>query len=237
VTREHLETTGGSRRCLLFDLGNVLITFDHRVVSRLLAPHAPRQRPVPAQAIHDYIFGDSGPDSPNARIDRGAQSLAALYGDVAARFSLTLSLDEFRHAWSSIFAADLNHAVADRLTRFAASGVDVRICSNTNDAHWAGLQSAHPLLASLDRDGRCLLSFRIGKVKTDPGFFAHVTEKTGLPAGRHLLIDDREDNCQAAEAAGMSALQFAAPDADAGDRLDALLRSRGWLQGYTPGLS
>ena len=81
------------------------------------------------------------------------------------------------------------------------------------------------------------MSFRIGKVKTDPGFFAHVTETTGLPAGRHLLIDDREDNCQAAEAAGMRALQFAATGADAGDRLDALLRGRGWLQGYTRGLS
>ena len=212
-------------RCLLFDLGNVLIDFDHRVVSRELARRAARERPADADAIHEYVFGDAGPASPNAQIDRGTLSLATLHADVVARFSLPVSLDDFRRTWSSIFADHLNQTVVDRLVGVAARGFAIRICSNTNDPHWSGLRAKHPLLDALDREGQCLLSFRIGRIKTDPGFFAHVAAETGLPAADHLLVDDRQDNCQAAEAAGMQAFHFAPPV----DALDSWLRRHHWL--------
>ena len=231
MTRDRFDPAGGGRRCLLFDLGNVLIDFDHGVVSRTLAPHATGDRPAPAEAIHEYIFGDSGAASPNAGLDRGIGSLEALHAEVAARFSLAVSLDEFRRTWSSIFADDLNRTVADRLTQLASARFDVRICSNTNEPHWSGLRSKHPLLDALDQDRQCLLSFRIGKIKTDPGFFPHVATVTGLPVSDHLLIDDRHDNCQAAEAAGMRALQFRAGERGGTARIDDALRRSGWLAG------
>ena len=231
MTRDRFDPAGGGRRCLLFDLGNVLIDFDHGVVSRTLARHATGDRPAPAEAIHEYIFGDSGAGSPNAGIDRGTGSLEALHAEVAARFSLAVSLDEFRRAWSSIFADDLNRTVADRLTQLASARFDVRICSNTNEPHWSGLRSRHPLLDALDQDQQCLLSFRIGKIKTDPGFFPHVATVTGLPVSDHLLIDDRHDNCQAAEAAGMRALLFRAGERRGTARIDDALRRSGWLAG------
>ena len=230
MTRDRFDPAGGGRRCLLFDLGNVLIDFDHGVVSRTLARHATGDHPAPAEAIHEYIFGGSGAASPNAGIDRGTGSIEALHAEVAARFSLAVSLDEFRRAWSSIFADDLNRAVADRLTQ-ASARFDVRICSNTNETHWSGLRSKHPLLDALDGNQQCLLSFRIGKIKTDPGFFPHVATVTGLPASDHLLIDDRHDNCQAAEAAGMRALQFRAGERGSAARIDDALRRSGWLAG------
>ena len=231
MTRDRFDPAGGGRRCLLFDLGNVIIDFDHGVVSRTLARHATGDRPAPAEAIHEYIFGDSGAASPNAGIDRGTGSLEALHAKVAARFSLAISLDEFRRAWLSIFADDLNRTVADRLTHLASARFDVRICSNTNEPHWSGLRAKHLLLDALDQDQQCLLSFRIGKIKTDPGFFPHVATVTGLPVSDHLLIDDRRDNCQAAEAAGMRALQFRAGEPGGASRIDDALRRSGWLSG------
>ena len=231
MTRDRFDPAGGGRRCLLFDLGNVLIDFDHGVVSRTLARHATGDRPAPAEAIHEYLFGDSGAASPNAGIDRGTGSIKALHAEVAARFSLALSLDEFHRAWSSIFADDLNWAVADRLTHLASARFDVRICSNTNEPHWSGLRSKYPLLDALDRHQQCLLSFRIGKVKTDPGFFSDVARVTGLQVGDHLLIDDRHDNCQAAEAAGMRALLFRAGERGSAASIDDALRRSGWLPG------
>jgi len=230
VTRDRLDPAGDGRaRCLLFDLGKVLIDFDHRVVSRLLARHAAGDRPAPAEAIHEYIFGDAGPASPNAQMDRGTRSLASLHADVIARFGLTVSFDEFSQAWSAIFADDLDRATADRVAHLAARGFDIRICSNTNDPHWSGLRSKYPLLEALDRNGQCLLSFRIGRIKTDDGFFAHVATVTGLAPADHLLIDDRHDNCQAAEAAGMRALQFRAGEGGGAASIDDALRRSGWL--------
>ena len=107
-------------------------------------------------------------------MDRGAPSLAALHADVAGRFRLALSLDEFRHAWSSIFADDLDRAVADRLTHLAAAVSTSGSARTRTSPHWSGLRSKYPLLDALDRNGQCLLSFRIGRIKTDTGFFAHV---------------------------------------------------------------
>ena len=97
------------------------------------------------------------------------------------------------------------------------------------------LRSKYPLLEEFDREGRCLLSFRIGQIKTDAGFFAHVATVTGLAPADHLLIDDRHDNCQAAEAAGMRALLFgAAREADAARSIDDALRRLGWLADTAP---
>ena len=232
-----VQTRATAARCLLCDLGNVLIDFDHRIVGRELAPFAAAGQPVSSGTINGYIFGDeAGPASPNARMDRGTLSLASLHADVAARFSLAVSLEEFGRAWSAIFAPGLNPGAVDRLLRLAAQGLDVRICSNTNDAHWSGLRSRYPLLERLDREGRCLLSFRIGRTKTDDGFFPHVATVTGLPAADHLLVDDRQDNCEAAEAAGMRAFRFDASDkAGALGRLDDTLRQSGWLADTAPG--
>ena len=212
-------------RCLLFDLGNVLLDFDHRTVSRRLAAHASPGRPVTAGELHDYIFGGTAPSSPNAQIDRGTLTLESLYRDVVARFSLTLPFDAFRDAWTSIFAAQLNHPVMERVAELTARGAEVWICSNTNDEHWSWLRARHQELAALDQAGRCLLSYRVGLVKTDPGFFARAAATTGFQATAHLLIDDREDNCRAAEAAGMHAFHYAAPV----DGLDAYLRRDHWL--------
>ena len=89
VTREHLDPTGDGRRCLLFDLGNVLI--DLRPPGGEPSARAARAAAAAGAGARPFTTTSSatpGQTSPNARIDRGAQSLAALHADVAARFSL-----------------------------------------------------------------------------------------------------------------------------------------------------
>ena len=223
--------TGDSRGCLLFDVGNVLVDFDHGIVSRSLADHVPGMGADQAADVHAFIFGDAGPASLNAQVDRGTLSLPALHALVVGRFSLDLRFEAFRDAWSSIFARHLNHGVVERLTRCAATGLDAWVCSNTNPAHWAFLCATFPLFAELDARDHCLLSFRLGQVKTDSGFFAHVVGRTGYPAARHVLIDDREDNCRAARNGGLLALHV--PDGQsvsAADSIDAFLLERGLMR-------
>jgi FMN phosphatase YigB (HAD superfamily) len=222
---------GDSRGCLLFDVGNVLVDFDHRIVSRYLADHVQGTSADLAAHVHTFVFGDSGPASLNAQVDRGTLSLPALHAMVVERFSLDLPFAAFRDAWSSIFASHLNHGLVERLTRCAATDLDAWICSNTNLAHWAFLCATFPLFAELDARDHCFLSFRLGQVKTDSGFFAHVVGRTGYPAPRHVLIDDREDNCRAARDGGLLALHV--PDGrsvSAGDSLDAFLLERGLMR-------
>ena len=52
------------------------------------------------------------------------------------------------------------------------------------------------------------VSCLIGMRKPDPGVFQHVSNELGVPASACLVIDDREDNCQAAREEGMDAIRF-----------------------------
>jgi len=61
-----------------------------------------------------------------------------------------------------------------------------------------------------------------GVAKPDPAVFAITVERTGLPAGRLVFVDDKELNVEAAREAGMDGIVFT--DADAVRRE---LRARG----------
>ncbi|GDY33036.1 hypothetical protein GTS_46690 [Gandjariella thermophila] len=51
-------------------------------------------------------------------------------------------------------------------------------------------------------------SCRVGVRKPDPRIFEIARERTGLPAGDCVLVDDLAENCVAAEAAGWGAVRF-----------------------------
>ncbi|MFV8751715.1 HAD-IA family hydrolase [Nannocystaceae bacterium ST9] len=68
------------------------------------------------------------------------------------------------------------------------------------------------------------VSCETGVRKPDPQAFLGAAARLGVPASECLLIDDRLENCRAAEAIGMPALRFV--DADA---LRVELRDRGVL--------
>lgn len=63
-------------------------------------------------------------------------------------------------------------------------------------------------------------SCHVGVRKPDPAFFARMLERIGRPPERCLFVDDRPENCDAAEAAGMAAHRFVGAD-DLAERLRA----------------
>lgn len=52
------------------------------------------------------------------------------------------------------------------------------------------------------------VSCLVGKRKPDPAFFHHVVEELGVPPSACLVVDDRRDNCLAAQEEGMDAIVF-----------------------------
>lgn len=67
------------------------------------------------------------------------------------------------------------------------------------------------LLAKFGLDDRVdgvVASCEVGVRKPEPAFYEHLLETVGHPAHACLLVDDRQENCDAAEAAGMRAHLF-----------------------------
>ncbi len=218
---------------VLFDVGNVLINFDHRVISRRLVRHAAdaRQTNTLHDELHEFIFGSATQTSRTTEIDRGSRDLSTLREDLANAFELDLSQSEFEDIWTSIFSDELNAAAIDCMTRLHDDGLNITVCSNTNPVHWYALLDMQPRLRELTKGIHCFLSHEIGKQKADPGFFDLIAENTTSERDHHLLIDDLEENCRAAESAGMHAVVFKPNDpGESIQQVYDFLQTHQWVQ-------
>ena len=65
----------------------------------------------------------------------------------------------------------------------------------------------------LERFDHLTFSHRLGIAKPDLVIYRHAAEGLGFAPGRVLFIDDREDNIQAARAAGMQTIQYTGHEA------------------------
>lgn len=201
---------------ILMDVGQVLIGFDHSVISaRLVAECFPadRQSVPDREAVEAFILGATDRPSPNSQVECGAKDIEWLSATVSEHFGVVIEPAQFEKIWTSIFAPRLNADVVACVAALRASGVRIGICSNTNASHWRFLRRQHEELCRLADEASCFLSFEMGLGKGDPGFFERIEEATQAPAGNHLLLDDKPENCLAAEEAGMRAVLFDPADA------------------------
>jgi FMN phosphatase YigB (HAD superfamily) len=209
---------------ILVDVGQVLIGFEHAIVSERIQVECfpgTRQTAQDREALDRFIFSSSGSACPNGALDRGTRALDWLCELVRRRFDVGINQAHFAEIWSSIFLPELNEDVLGCIGRLRMEGASVAICSNTNAAHWSFLRRQHARFRQLTDEVRCFLSFEMGLCKVDPGFFQQIVESTRAPARSHLLLDDRLENCLAAEGAGMQAVLF--DPSDAQRSLDAVM--------------
>lgn len=207
--KDHFESLWG-QRWVLFDLGNVLLSFDHRRVSRKLADCLISDSNTTLEReLFNFIFSKSeNSPSRNSLLDRGNQELIWLYDELRRQFNVPLAYADFEEIWQSIFDPPTT-AVRQCFREVQRSGVKIGICSNTNASHW---QKACFLLPELkDPAITRFLSFEQNSVKTDPGFFEKIIERTFRPAPEHLMIDDLDENINAAAAAGLRTLRCTHP--------------------------
>lgn len=204
-------------RWVLFDLGNVLITFDHTGVSTELWKWFVKSgsiSEVPTrEAIHSFFFGEqsAGRESRNHQTERG-QHLEPVWGEFCNwvhaddHFSGdTANFETFRRIWNSIFGR-LDPRAIHCIRALQQMGISVGICSNTNESHWCHILDEYGDLTGAVNHS--FLSFRAEHRKPDRGFFEWICMHTRVPACNHLLVDDLADNVAGARAAGMQAEVF-----------------------------
>lgn len=113
----------------------------------------------------------------------------------------------------------LVRGAAAALAAVAASGLPVRIASNSSQAEMARKFADTPL-AGLAQAGRVHSAGDVGRGKPAPDLFLATAAAEGVAPSATLVIEDSEPGVTAAIAAGMSCLAYA-PDHD-GQRLTAL---------------
>lgn len=209
----------GQPKFLYFDLGNVLLTFDHRTACEQVGALVGRD----ANTIWDIIFESQL----QARYEQGELDSRQFYEAFCHRLSSDGSgwpeYDAFHQANSDIFRLHL--PVMALVGHLKSAGYPMGILSNTCAAHWEHV--ARRFLAI----GHCFSVV----VRSDEQHCSkphrtifEVAARLAQAAPRDIFfVDDRAENVEGARAVGFDAVLFQEPR-----QLAAELRARGLRFNY-----
>ncbi|MBX3728896.1 MAG: hypothetical protein KF858_06900 [Candidatus Sumerlaeia bacterium] len=197
---------------ILCDLGRTLIDFDHRLAAKNILPvlkqraSGLKQMLLNEVTLFAFLFAPTKNGATrNQMLERGHADIEWLCREFESFFGIPLSPAEMTPVWNEMFTTTADDTF-DAMERARQRGLRVAICSNTNASHWDFLLERYPRLRGLADEP--FLSFEMGMVKTDPGFFPEILRCTGRPPEAHLFVDDLEENLAAARAVGIPGLLF-----------------------------
>ncbi|HEX3659607.1 MAG TPA: HAD family phosphatase [Pirellulales bacterium] len=184
-------------RFLYFDLGNVLVMFDHRLACRNLGTLLG----CDPERVWDFVFAGGL----NARIDAGTLTTDELYELVCQEFGCRPPLEKLALAGSEIF--ELNYSMNAVLGRLASAGYRLGLLSNTSDLHWKYLTNDRYWLIP-DAFEQLVLSYRVGLMKPDPRIYRLAAQQAGVEPHEVFYVDDLAANVAGAREAGLDAVQY-----------------------------
>jgi putative hydrolase of the HAD superfamily len=100
---------------------------------------------------------------------------------------------------------EINHPMLIWAQFLQRSGMRTGVLSNIGDAMSSGLLAKHPWLKAFDH---CTWSHELNLAKPEAAIYHHAAEGLRTPAANILFIDDRIENIEAAQNAGMQAIQY-----------------------------
>ncbi|MCB9137464.1 MAG: HAD-IA family hydrolase [Caldilineaceae bacterium] len=179
-------------RAVIFDLGNVLIHYDHRATLHALAAVSAADEAALGALLSEF----------EAEYGTGSMSSADLHEALTARAGASRDFARFAQAFSAGLAPD-EEALAYALALQARPDMTVAVISNTNALHVAWLDAHVAALAEFDL---VIMSNEVGMLKPDPGIFALALELLNLPPEDALFVDDAVVNVEAARSLGMAGI-------------------------------
>ncbi len=178
---------------IAFDLGNVLIPFDHMKACRALGAI----NSLDPQFVYDRIFKSGIVQA----FDLGNLTPSAFTQACSVALNAKQNEHDLVDAWSDIFSSDPE---METLVAELADNVELCLISNTNCWHYDYVLRKFPFIAHFP----CrLLSYKIHKMKPDPEVF-HLALRWSQSGQTKIFIDDIEENVKSAAAVGFHAIHF-----------------------------
>jgi putative hydrolase of the HAD superfamily len=179
-------------RFILFDIGNVLVRYDHQRTMTALADLY-HTDPVQLSTFYNQIgrqFG-VGEITPTQVVDM-----------LNSRFNTSHSLEEFTKAFCAGLMRD-DAALAYAAALQVEDELAVGAISNTNAVHVAWLDDRAPELNEFEL---VIMSNEVGLRKPDPEIYELAMEILNASPAQILYVDDLAENVEAARQLGMSAI-------------------------------
>ena len=186
-------------RAILFDLGKVLIDFDHRIAVRRIRKYCA----LSEEEIYNLFFDSDVTD----RYERGLISSEYFFQEVRAMLQATISYDDFIPIWNEIFTP---HPGMLEVLRSLHGACRLYMVSNLNEAHGLYLQKQFP--EYFKNFEHLFLSYELKLRKPDDAIYAAIIRFIGLPPQHIIYTDDRQELVAAARRHGIDAFVFESRD-------------------------
>ncbi len=191
-----------STKFVFFDLGNVILKFDHSLVVGQVAELCE----ISPGTVHALLF--EPPHDLENRFERGELDAGQFHDRFCQLAGVAIDRESLLHALSDIFW--INGSVLPVVSQLAALRFPMAILSNTCSAHWEHAQNNYGFLGQLFSDA--ILSYQEKCMKPDAKIYESAIElakqRVGCSAAEVFFTDDKQENIDAARMAGIDAEIF-----------------------------
>lgn len=188
-------------KAVIFDLGNVLVRFDHMIACRKLAKFTANDRLSAIDVYHNVIE-----DPIIFKYEKGIITSWEYYNYLIERLRLEVDYERFSLAWAEIF--EINAGMEEILVKLKQQ-FPLYIISNTNEIHFKYVLNHFPILQHFSE---FVLSYEVGYIKPEKEIYEKILNKTGHSANHCLYIDDIKSYIQAAAELGFQGIHFKNPE-------------------------
>ena len=182
-------------RCVIFDLGQVIVPFEIERGYRAFAqvcPHSPEE--LRCRVLSTGLV---------PRFERGEIEPRDFVERICSALDLKVTYDEFCRLWSSIFLPET--LVPEALVAGIRSRRRTLLLSNTNAIHFEMIRENYPIIRHFDG---CILSHEVKAMKPAPEIYRAAIASAGCRPEEIFFIDDIAEYVEAARREGIDAVQF-----------------------------
>jgi putative hydrolase of the HAD superfamily len=178
-----------------FDLGKVIVDFDHSRAARELLKVTPLSLKEAMAVLSDGELV--------SEYETGRLSSQEHYRKVCRRLQMEVSIEKFRELWGSMFLPE--PLLSESFLQDLKKRYRLMLLSNTNEIHFDFVIQNYPILRMIEER---LLSYQAGCMKPEARIFELAIKKAGVAPENIFFTDDRPENIEAAQRSGIQALLF-----------------------------
>ena len=184
-------------KVLLFDLGRVLVDFDHLRSAKRIAAFCSKT----PQQIYDLFFESKS----TIDFEAGKISPVDFYQQVKQMLDLKLSYASFEPIWNDIFFLSAKNRFVFGLVNNLRVNYKTALLSNINILHYEYLKKNFPVFGVFDK---VFLSFRLGLIKPDKEIYNLVIRDLKVDPSEIFYTDDRAELVESAKSLGIRGCVF-----------------------------
>ena len=189
---------------IFFDLGNVILPFNHYQIAEKLSPFVQKKDFQDPRKIFSYIFDlENGAINP---FDAGELSSKEFFQSLKESLQLSISFEAFVPIWNEIFVEDRE---VSEIIRSLKKKWRLGLLSNTDPLHFNYIVSTFSIVSILEK---WILSYEVGFKKPDAHIYQKAIEWAAVEPKKILFIDDTKGHVEAAVSLGMQGIRFVSAD-------------------------